>query len=127
MIAGVGIDIVEYERIDRIHERYQERFAKRILDEAEMQDYMNTASPVRLLAKRFAAKEAASKALGTGFRNGITLSMICIRHDENGKPLLELKAKAAERADLMGVVNQWVSISDEDHHSVAMVIFETSG
>ena len=127
MIAGVGIDIVEYERIARIHERYQERFAKRILDEAEMQDYMNTTSPVRLLAKRFAAKEAASKALGTGFRNGITLSMICIRHDENGKPLLELKAKAAERADLMGVVNQWVSISDEDHHSVAMVIFETSG
>ena len=127
MIAGIGIDIVEYERIARIHEQYQEKFARRILDEAEMQDYLKTKSPVRILAKRFAAKEAASKALGTGFRNGITLSMICIRHDENGKPLLELKAKAAERANQMGVVNQWVSISDEDHHSVAMVILEKPG
>ncbi len=124
MIAGVGIDIVEHARIARIHERYQEKFARRILDNAEMLDYQNAASPTRILAKRFAAKEAASKALGTGFRNGITFNMICIRHDENGKPLLELTAKAAERANQLGVVNQWVSISDEDHHSVAMVIFE---
>ena len=62
MIAGIGVDIVEHERIERIYERYKDRFAEKILSDEEMDDYRESIYPVRLLAKRFAAKEAATKA-----------------------------------------------------------------
>ncbi len=124
MIAGVGIDIVEHKRIAHIHVRYGEKFARRILDELEMEDYRKAALKDRLLAKRFAAKEAASKALGTGFSRGISLNMICIRHDSHGRPLLEFREKASEYARSLGIVAQWLSISDEENYSTAMVILE---
>jgi len=124
MIAGVGIDIVEHKRIARIHIRYGEKFARRILDELEMEDYRKAPSKDRLLAKRFAAKEAASKALGTGFSRGISLNMICVRHDSNGRPLLVFHAKASEYANKLGVVTRWLSISDEENYSTAMVVLE---
>jgi len=124
MIVGIGVDIVEHDRIARIYERYHDRFARRILDQREMEDYRKAASPVRFLAKRFAAKEAASKALGTGISNGITLVMMCVRHDGNGKPLLELNGEADNYAKRLGVTTRWLSISDEEKHSVAMVILE---
>ena len=124
MIAGVGIDIVEHERIARIHARYGEKFARRILDELEMEDYRKASSKHRLLAKRFAAKEAASKALGTGFSRGISLNMICVRHDSNGRPLLEFYSKALDYASNLGVVANWLSISDEQSYSTAMVVLE---
>ena len=126
MIAGIGIDIVEHRRIAQIHDRYREKFARRILDEVEMQDYLQASSKEKLLAKRFAAKEAASKALGTGFSDGISLQMIAIRHDEHGKPLLALCDKAAACADKLGVVNQLLSISDEQNYAIAMVVLETA-
>ena len=120
MIVGVGIDIVEHARIARIHARYGDKFARRILDEMEMDDYRKAPSKVSLLAKRFAAKEAASKALGTGFARGITLNMICVRHDNDGRPLLELCASK------LGAVTPWLSISDEENYSIAMVVLESS-
>jgi holo-[acyl-carrier protein] synthase len=125
MIAGIGIDIVEHDRVARIHQRYHEKFARRILDDLEMNEYQKSRAPVRFLAKRFAAKEAAVKALGTGFSNGITLNMIGVRHDKNGKPILELSAKAAEYASLLGVNSQSLSISDEKKNSVAIVVLES--
>jgi holo-[acyl-carrier protein] synthase len=124
MIVGIGIDIVEHDRIARIHQRYQDRFARRILDKLEMEDYHKAPSAVRFLAKRFAAKEAASKALGTGMSNGIALAMLCVRHDDKGKPLLELNGEAANYAKSLGITNKWLSISDEENHSVAMVVLE---
>ncbi len=124
MIAGIGIDIVEHDRIAQIHSRYGEKFARRILDDVEMEEYRNASSKVSLLAKRFAAKEAASKALGTGFSAGITLNMISVRHDRNGRPLLEMSADAADFASKHGIAVQWLSISDEKNYSVAMVVFE---
>jgi holo-[acyl-carrier protein] synthase len=126
MIAGIGIDIVEHRRIVQIHDRYREKFARRILDEAEMQDYLQASSQEKLLAKRFAAKEAAAKALGTGFSAGITLHMITIHHDEHGKPLLALSDRAAACANKLGVVNQLLSISDEQNYAIAMVVLETA-
>ena len=127
MIAGIGVDIVEHERIERIYERYQDRFAEKILSVDEMSEYRESAYPVRLLAKRFAAKEAATKALGTGMAQGITFSMIAVSHDLHGKPLLTLSSIAAEVAERMGVVSSLLSISDEQHHSVAMVVLEKAG
>ncbi|MGB5276935.1 MAG: holo-ACP synthase [Gammaproteobacteria bacterium] len=125
MIAGIGIDIVNHERMARIHKRFDEKFARRILDEQEMEDYNDAPSPARFLAKRFAAKEAAAKALGTGIANGITFNMICVRHDDQGRPLVELLAKAAEYAHSIGVTKQWLSISDEQENSIALVVLET--
>lgn len=127
MIAGIGVDIVEHERIERIYERYQDRFAEKILSDDEMNDYRESVYPVRLLAKRFAAKEAATKALGTGMSQGVTFAMIAVSHDLHGKPLLMLTSKAAEVAEKMGVVSSLLSISDEQHHSVAMVVLEKAG
>ena len=118
------MDIVEYERIERIHERYGAKFARRILDEYEIEEYRQSTSKVRLLAKRFAAKEAASKALGTGFSNGVTLNMIGVRHDSFGRPLLQFSQLAAEYAQRLGVTAEWLSISDEKYYSVAMVVLE---
>jgi len=125
MIAGVGIDIVEHQRIVRIHDRYGEKFARRILDDLELEEYRNANSKARLLAKRFAAKEAASKALGTGFSMGITFSMIGVRHDTNGRPLLEFCARTEEYASELGITEQWLSISDEENYSIAMVVIES--
>lgn len=127
MITGIGIDIVEFERIDRIHARYGDRFAERILCEREMAEYMCSSMRSRLLAKRFAAKEAAVKALGTGFALGITPRMICIRHDDHGRPELELTAAARQAARSMGHARSWLSISDERNYSVAVVVLESAG
>ena len=124
MIAGIGVDIVEHDRIAQIHDRYGEKFARRILDDIELEEYRKAPSQVRLLAKRFAAKEAASKALGTGFSDGISLNMICIRHESSGRPLIEMSGVAAAFASKLGVAVQWLSISDEQNYSVAMVVLE---
>lgn len=124
MIAGIGVDIVEHERIERIYLRYQHRFAEKILNNTEMVEYHDSVYPVRLLAKRFAAKEAAVKAFGTGFAQGISLSMIAVSHDLHGRPLLTFTSRAAEFVEQMGIVEQWLSISDEQNHSIAMVILE---
>ena len=126
MIAGIGIDIVEHGRMARLHQRFKERLASRILDDLEMHDYRKAAAPARFLAKRFAAKEAAVKALGTGFINGITFKMVRVRHDKYGKPLLELAAEAAERAQSLGIDRYWLSISDEQNNSVAVVVLEAA-
>jgi holo-[acyl-carrier protein] synthase len=125
MIVGIGVDIVEHKRIAHLHDCYEEKFARRILDDQEMADYQNAPAPVKFLAKRFAAKEAAAKALGTGIAQGISFNMIAIRHDGNGRPLLELMSTAADYASSIGVVKHWLSISDERDHSIAMVVLES--
>lgn len=127
MIVGTGLDIVEINRIQLIHDEHKERFAERILCEVEMQEYRDSNYPIRFLAKRFAAKEAVAKALGTGFSGGIGMKMICIGHDDAGRPLIELSQLARERADQIGVDASWLSISDEKHYATAFVVMEKLG
>ena len=124
MIVGTGLDIVEINRIQLIHDEHNEKFAERILCEIEMLEYRNSNYPVRFLAKRFAAKEAVAKALGTGFSGGIAMKMICIGHDDAGRPLIELSQLAKERADQIGMNASWLSISDEKHYATAFVVME---
>ncbi|MGI3026754.1 holo-ACP synthase, partial [Vibrio cholerae] len=78
----------------------------------------------RYLAKRFAAKEAASKALGTGIAHGVSFQDFAISNDDNGKPLLSLSGKAAELAQRSQVASVHLTISDERHYAVATVILE---
>lgn len=124
MIVGIGTDIMGVERMQASLEQRGEAWARRLLTESELMEYAKRGNKAAFLAKRFAAKEAAAKALGTGFANGITWKHIIIHNDDQGAPVLTLIDKAKERADLLGVTNIHLSISDEKHYAVAFVILE---
>lgn len=124
MIVGTGMDIVEVNRMQLIHDRHGDRFAEKILCESELCEYQECKYPVRFLAKHFAAKEAVAKALGTGFSAGITMKMIGIGHDKLGRPLIELTQAAKARADQLAMTASWLSISDEKHYATAFVVME---
>ena len=121
-IAGIGTDLVEIVRMAAALERRGEKFGERILGAVELEEWRLGGCSVRFLAKRFAAKEAAAKALGTGFRNGVRFADIQVSHDSLGKPYLEFSAAAATRAAELGVVRSEVSISDERSYAVAFVV-----
>lgn len=121
MIFGIGTDIVRVKRMQENIEKFGVKFAERILSEEELAEYHKYAEPSRLLAKRFAAKEAASKAMGTGFRDGVTLKQIFITHDPLGKPILNFVDAAKEFLNINGVKESHVSISDEQDYAVAYV------
>jgi holo-[acyl-carrier protein] synthase len=120
-IFGIGVDIVEIARIEGLLTRHGVRFPRRILGEREYRDFEAAAHPAAFLAKRFAAKEAVSKAMGTGFRDGMTLSDIGVGHDTLGRPLVELSGVAAERARSLGIVEWHISLADERDMAIAYV------
>ncbi|MGF1722131.1 holo-ACP synthase [Vibrio kyushuensis] len=124
-ILGLGTDIAEIERIEKALSRSGEAFAKRILTVDEMGIYNSLKQKGRFLAKRFAAKEAASKALGTGIAQGISFQDFNISNDVHGKPILSFSNKALELSTHMGVVNIHLTISDERHYAVATVLLES--
>ena len=125
MIAGIGTDIVSIPRVEALVQRYGDRFAKRILSDAEYQEYLQVERAATFLAKRFAAKEAAAKALGTGFRLGITKRDISVGHDDLGKPLLVVAGSSRVACERMQVTRTWLSLSDEKHYALAFVVLET--
>ncbi|GAM67344.1 holo-(acyl-carrier protein) synthase [Vibrio sp. JCM 19236] len=124
-ILGLGTDIAEIERVEKALTRTGAPFARRILTEAEMTQFDSIKPQAKFLAKRFAAKEAASKALGTGIAKGVSFQDFEIRNDEFGKPYLELSGQAKVIADKMGATHCHLSISDERHYAVATVILES--
>ncbi|MEI8655275.1 MULTISPECIES: holo-ACP synthase [Vibrio] len=125
MIVGLGTDIAEIERIEKALNRSGDAFAQRILTESELEVFTNLKQKGRYLAKRFAAKEAASKALGTGIAHGVSFQDFEISNDENGKPVLTLSGKAQKIAQASSVRSVHLTISDERHYAVATVILES--
>ena len=132
MIVGLGTDIAEIERIEKkvpaagdLDGLAQCRLAKRVLTESEMAIFIASSKPGRYLAKRFAAKEAAAKALGTGIGRGVSFQHIEISNDANGAPLVSFSGGAAERLALLGGVRGHISIADEKHYATATVILES--
>lgn len=123
-IVGLGTDIAEIERLEKALARNGDAFAERILADSEYQTYLTLKQKGRYLAKRFAAKEAASKALGTGIAHGVSFHDFVVSNDDNGKPILILDKKAKEIAAQLGVSHTHLSISDERHYAVATVLFE---
>ncbi|TAH49318.1 MAG: holo-ACP synthase [Betaproteobacteria bacterium] len=123
MIHGIGTDIVRIERVRRALERHGEGFALRILAESEIEAWRASLDPARLLAKRFAAKEAFGKALGTGVAVPATLHAIAVGHDEAGRPLYRygdgLTAYMRERG-----LGAHLSLTDEDDYVVAFAVIE---
>ena len=124
MIYGIGVDLVKVARLEEGLARYGEHYADRLLAPEEHQEFFAAAHPARFLAKRFAAKEAFSKAAGTGLRHPLHLRSIAITHNLLGQPALsfghELEAWLLER----GITRHHLSISDEQDHVIAYVILE---
>ncbi|MDR1777183.1 MAG: holo-ACP synthase [Desulfovibrio sp.] len=122
MIAGIGADIVEIRRVGRSCERFGQRFLKKIFTTAELDALAGCR--VSTLAGRFAAKEAAVKALGTGFAKGIGPLQIEIFSDSLGAPMLSFSGRAAERLRSIGVIRSLLSISHDRDTAVAFVVLE---
>ena len=95
-IFGIGIDIVDLERVNKIYLKYGDKFAEKILNEKELVKFNQSRNKTSFLGKRFAAKEAIGKALGTGILNGNLLKNIFIDNDKYGKPI----AKFNDRKNL---------------------------
>ena len=131
MIVGLGTDIVEIARIEeRIPAVGDEallscRLAKRILTAAELSIFVSCSQPGRYLAKRFAAKEAAAKALGTGIGRGVSFQHIEISNNVNGAPLIAFTDGAAARLAELGAKHAHISIADEQRYATATVILES--
>ena len=125
MIAGVGTDIAAVARLGQLYARHGERALEKLLAPAEMADFARASDPARFLAKRFAVKEAAAKALGTGIRNGLAFNQFEVFNDELGKPSLRLWGEAQKLAEKLGVNHVHVTIADERHYASATVIIES--
>ncbi|MCE0558627.1 holo-ACP synthase [Motilimonas sp. E26] len=124
-IIGMGTDIVDIRRLEKVLARTGEAFARRILAPNEWLQFQQHKQQARFLAKRFAAKEAGAKALGTGIAQGVTFTDFIVSNNEAGKPLLTLSGKALELSVQQGVSHIHISISDEKHYAVVTVIFES--
>jgi holo-[acyl-carrier protein] synthase len=124
MIVGIGIDLVEIARIKAVYERHRERFVRRLLTDGEREYVLAHADPGPRMAGRWAAKEAALKALGTGLAEGIRWRDVEILPDERGKPCLTLHGEAAERARALGAAALHVTITHANDLAMAQVILE---
>lgn len=125
-IVGIGTDIIEIDRIADMPEDTRERLAKRVLTPDEYQHFTTLKiksehNAVRYLAKRWAGKEATSKALGTGIASGVSFQHITIKNLDTGQPVLQLSGKALELA-LAQKANHWhISLADEKRYATAFV------
>lgn len=125
MIHGIGTDIVSVKRIEDALERFGDRFLHRILTEAEVAEYAQSPVPARFLAKRFAAKEAFSKAFGTGISAEVGWHDIEVTHDARGKPLFRASAELTARLAALNVCGTHLSLSDESDQALAFALIET--
>ena len=125
MIYGVGTDIIEIPRIAAALERFGEKFARRILCEPELRRFATHRLPAAFLAKRFAAKEAFTKALGTGIHAPANWHGVWVANLRSGKPTLQFTDALQAMLDARGVAHAHVSLTDERGLASATVILET--
>lgn len=124
MIIGIGIDMVEVARVEKVYSDRGRRFVSHVLHDAELPAFEESKFKARMLAKRFAVKEAATKALGTGQAQDVLLRHFYVLHNENGKPELYADDEAKRICDSLGINAMHVSISDENEYAIAQVILE---
>lgn len=126
MILGIGTDLCEIARIQRAMDRFGERFARKILGENELRRYRVHGKPAAYLAKRFAAKEAFSKALGTGIRYPVGWRNVMVENAASGKPTLRFSGDLEALLERRGVIAVHLSLTDETGLAAAYVIIEGS-
>jgi holo-[acyl-carrier protein] synthase len=124
VIYGVGTDIVEVVRIEKALARFGDRFAKRILCESELKRFQGHRQKANYLAKRFAAKEAFTKALGTGIHAPANWHGVWVKNLPSGKPILEFSEPLKNLMDKRKISNSHLSLADERGMAVATVILE---
>ena len=124
-VLGVGIDIVEVERIQHSLDRFGERFLHRVFTAGEIAYCQSMKYPARHFAARFAAKEAVSKAFSTGIGKAMGWRDIDVHRYESGQPFVVLEGGAKELASQRNVSAVWISLSHTDHHAAAMIVLET--
>jgi len=124
MIFGIGTDIVEVVRIENALQKHGSEFAKKILTEQEFNVFAEKKYSPLFLAKRFAAKEAAAKAFGTGFRDGLSLLDIEVYNTQSGAPNFKFYARAKNLVAINQISNVKLSLSDEKHYAIAFVTME---
>jgi holo-[acyl-carrier protein] synthase len=127
MICGIGVDLVRVDRLARALTRYGERFLRRVFTDREIAYCQGRAKQgVYQFAQRFAAKEAFSKALGVGLREGgIRWREVEVLPDPRGKPEIQVTGRAAQLCEERGIKGMHLSLTDEDNLAVAMVVLET--
>jgi holo-[acyl-carrier protein] synthase len=123
-VLGIGIDLVECARIEHSLERFGERFLHRVFTDGEIAYANSMKFPARHLAARFAAKEAVSKAFGTGIGHAMGWRDIDVQKRESGEPFLVLTGGAQELAKKRGVNSSLITLSHTDHHAMAMIVLE---
>ena len=125
MIVGIGVDIAETARMEKLFAKFGQRFARRILTADELLEFDRRKHSSSYLATRFAAKEAVAKALGTGIGEQLGFHSVQIDNDSQGKPLLRFLGSAVDLIAGLDINNAMISLSDEKHYVVAMVVLET--
>jgi holo-[acyl-carrier protein] synthase len=127
VIYGVGSDLIEIPRVERALARFGERFARRILCEPELRRFRGHVKPAAYLAKRFAAKEAFTKALGTGIHAPANWHGLWVVNLTSGKPQLEFSAALADLMRARGIRRSHLTLTDERDMAAATVILECDG
>jgi len=127
VIYGVGSDLIEIPRVERALARFGERFARRILCEPELRRFHGHAKPAAYLAKRFAAKEAFTKALGTGIHAPANWHGVWVINLKSGKPQLEFSAAVSALMQQRGIRRCHLTLTDERSMAGATVILECDG
>ena len=122
MTIAIGTDIVEIQRIASALERQGDKFVQRILTESEIVEYQARGDSLPFLAKRFAAKEAIAKALGTGIGRGISFQHMIVSNDSEGAPQVELQENASDRLKKLDGTKVLLSLSDEKNYALAYVV-----
>jgi holo-[acyl-carrier protein] synthase len=123
MIKGTGIDLTELDRIQALWNRYGNRFARKILTGGELAQ-LPKRNPVPRLAALFACKEAAVKALGTGFAKGVHFKCVEVLHNGDGKPEIAFLGEGLARCERMGVTAAHVSMTHSRDTAAATVVLE---
>lgn len=124
MIYGIGADMTALERIEKLHKKYGQAFAERLLSRIELLEYPQSGRPADFLAKRFAAKEAFAKAVGTGLRSPVSLRNIGVGHDELGKPEFICEPDLQKWLQAQGIKRVHLSMSDEGGRVLAFAVAE---
>ncbi len=125
MILGVGLDLVEIERLERALERHGRRFEERVFTRREREDCGGQADRLQRLAARFAAKEACLKAFGTGWSQGLAFGQVEVVNEPGGRPALRLSGAAERFATSLGVRRTHLSLTHQSGHAAAVVILES--
>jgi holo-[acyl-carrier protein] synthase len=125
-VLGVGVDLVECARIQRAIDRFGDRFLHRVFTDGEIKYSMSMKFPARHLAARFAAKEAVSKAFGTGIGKAMGWRDIDIRKKPTGEPFLVFSGPAKQLAERRGVGVALITLSHTEHHAMATIVLESA-